>query len=650
MIPTVSSQGVPSQLNQTSQSVNHVMSSVSQTVTCSAAPLTPNTTLQSHKSQMEHVSNVTPQQAETYSTSHIEPTETSEEHDEFAQDIAALAAWPPLQIPQSSTTTTLTSTNPQPSSALESTTCPTDIHGSSTSHAQSLPLNITCDDSTAAHGSLPLTSVTSHLTSILSDLARPITTSSETGHDVHLQDASNQYHQHAVEAAQSQNSLHLGPTDGANNLMVDPVSTASMVAGVSAEDMEGLDITIPASLAGLSVVAADFLHDEIVTGVWCVDCKKYNTAACTKHGPIVFIRDSLIESRAKQTLPKILTIKPSKIASRFVGVFATESIPVRTQFGPVLGRIVSRDDEKTLDVESPLVWKIYSEGNLSHYIDTTDEQVSNWMMFVKLARTEKDQNLVAHQQGGTVYFTSIKTIECGEELYVWYCKDYSVWQGVPIKPEDTFACHLCPMQFSKLAQLKSHNKYSHANMNPRRWKCNMCVRAFNSQSKLNVHIWVHMGVRPHRCEQCDKTFTDPSNLRQHKLIHAGVKKFTCSLCNKGFRQKAHLESHLVIHTGEKKLKCKYCDLMFARPNDVTQHMYKHTKEKEVNCTICGRAFWRNGHLKKHMKMHSGERDFQCTQCKKSFLTSYHLKRHMQICKGPKGHRKSSSSKKDSASP
>ena len=75
------------------------------------------------------------------------------------------------------------------------------------------------------------------------------------------------------------------------------------------------------------------------------------------------------------------------------------------------------------------IFQIYSDGNLSHYIDATDERVSNWMMFVKLARTEKDQNLVAHQQGGVVYFTTTKTIESGEELYVWYCKDYTMWQG-----------------------------------------------------------------------------------------------------------------------------------------------------------------------------------------------------------------------------
>ena len=31
---------------------------------------------------------------------------------------------------------------------------------------------------------------------------------------------------------------------------------------------------------------------------------------------------------------------------------------MRTQFGPLQGRIVSRDEEKTLDVDSPLVWKV----------------------------------------------------------------------------------------------------------------------------------------------------------------------------------------------------------------------------------------------------------------------------------------------------
>ena len=329
IIQTMASQsGGTNQLPQTSQVVTYVVPSNSQSATCTSASLasTQNAALQEKtdlRSQTEHaqnvgqqhaeaystsqvgVSNVTGQQSESYATSqmvasehisnlttqqsssyttshHMDTTESidpADAHSQFAQDIASLAAWPSLQITQSSTTTTLTSTSPQ-TSALESTTCPTDVHGSSTScptdihgsstaHAQSLPLNISCDDSVAVQGSLPLTSVTSHLTSILSDLARPIPTTSETGQEVHLQEASNQYHhQQTTEDAQNHSSLHIGgASDGTNNLISDPVSTASIVAGVSADDMEGLDITIPPSLAGLSVVAADFLHDEIVTGV-----------------------------------------------------------------------------------------------------------------------------------------------------------------------------------------------------------------------------------------------------------------------------------------------------------------------------------------------------------------------------------------------
>ena len=76
------------------------------------------------------------------------------------------------------------------------------------------------------------------------------------------------------------------------------------------------------------------------------------------------------------------------------------------------------------------MFQIFStQGSLSHCIDASDETVSNWIMFVKIARSTNEQNLVAHQQGNSVYFTSLKKIKKGEELCYWYCNDYTLLIG-----------------------------------------------------------------------------------------------------------------------------------------------------------------------------------------------------------------------------
>ena len=55
------------------------------------------------------------------------------------------------------------------------------------------------------------------------------------------------------------------------------------------------------------------------------------------------------------------------------------------------------------------------------YIDSHDEDQCNWMMFVRPAANPAEQNLVAYQHGGDIYFTVIKNIEPRQELKVRRC-------------------------------------------------------------------------------------------------------------------------------------------------------------------------------------------------------------------------------------
>ena len=53
-----------------------------------------------------------------------------------------------------------------------------------------------------------------------------------------------------------------------------------------------------------------------------------------------------------------------------------------------------------------------------HYLETTDENKCNWMMFVRPATTYAEQNLVAYQFGADICFTTIRDIEPKQELKV----------------------------------------------------------------------------------------------------------------------------------------------------------------------------------------------------------------------------------------
>ncbi len=52
------------------------------------------------------------------------------------------------------------------------------------------------------------------------------------------------------------------------------------------------------------------------------------------------------------------------------------------------------------------------------WIDLTDEERCNWMMFVRPAQNHLEQNLVVYQYGSDIFYTTIKNIQPKQELKV----------------------------------------------------------------------------------------------------------------------------------------------------------------------------------------------------------------------------------------
>lgn len=436
-----------------------------------------------------------------------------------------------------------------------------------------------------------------------------------------------------------------------SGISLEPVTVASITSDVSLPGghVDAGNLTfVPSSLQ----LDSNSNKENMATlfTIWCTLCHRAYPSDCPEHGPVTFIPDSPIESRARLSLPKQLLLRPS-VTGAEVGVWTQESISVRTCFGPLIGQeSQSLEVAGWTDKSANHIWKIYSNNVMEFCIITTDENECNWMMFVRKARNPDEQNLVAYPHDGKIYFYTTRDIPAQEELLFYYSRDYAQQMGLPEQPE-MLLCH-CGKECSSYAEFKSHLS-SHINSHlpseslssedtgqavtpskERKWKCTVCPRSFSSSSKLNVHYMGHMGMKPHKCEFCSKAFSDPSNLRTHLRIHTGQKNHRCVLCGKSFTQKAHLASHMVTHTGEKNLKCDFCEKMFMRRQDLKQHILTHTRERQIKCPKCDKHFSRTNHLKKHLNSHEGKRDYVCEKCSKAFLTKYHLTRHLKICKGP----------------
>ena len=74
--------------------------------------------------------------------------------------------------------------------------------------------------------------------------------------------------------------------------------------------------------------------------------------------------------------------------------------------------------------------QIYKEGKPHHYVDAADKNESNWMRYVNCACREEDQNLLAFQFHGEIFYRTIENVTAHTELLVWYGDEYGQELGI----------------------------------------------------------------------------------------------------------------------------------------------------------------------------------------------------------------------------
>ncbi|XP_030849720.1 probable histone-lysine N-methyltransferase PRDM7, partial [Strongylocentrotus purpuratus] len=143
--------------------------------------------------------------------------------------------------------------------------------------------------------------------------------------------------------------------------------------------------------------------------IYCEDCHEVFEGQCSKH-PLTIIKDNPVpkgsKDRARKTLPDGLMVKQSLIPGAGHGTFATKFIPKGYRFGPYDGDIVDLET----GYDSGYAWEICTEGKPHHYVDSNSEQTGNWMRYINCARNEGEQNLVAFQYLGDIYYRTFKPI------------------------------------------------------------------------------------------------------------------------------------------------------------------------------------------------------------------------------------------------
>ncbi|XP_057595399.1 PR domain zinc finger protein 1 isoform X2 [Hippopotamus amphibius kiboko] len=152
--------------------------------------------------------------------------------------------------------------------------------------------------------------------------------------------------------------------------------------------------------------------------------------------------------QAEASLPRNLLFKYAANSKEVIGVVSKEYIPKGTRFGPLIGEIYTNDTVPK-NANRKYFWRIYSRGELHHFIDGFNEEKSNWLRYVNPAHSAREQNLAACQNGMSIYFYTIKPVPANQELLVWYCRDFAERLHYPYPGELTMM---------NLTQTQSHPK------------------------------------------------------------------------------------------------------------------------------------------------------------------------------------------------
>lgn len=154
-----------------------------------------------------------------------------------------------------------------------------------------------------------------------------------------------------------------------------------------------------------------------------------------------------------------------------------------------------------------------------------------------------------------------------------------------------------------------------------RFQCPICLKNWESKSKYDRHIIVHMREKRKPIIKIEKEDAD----KQH----------ICSICSTECSSAANLQNHLRNHMHKISIH------KISGSEETSENIHQISKTANHDCPVCGRFFPNQSKLKRHMPIHDRPtkepkkirpRNYECVHCSKRFVTPSKLLRHQSVHK------------------
>jgi len=130
-------------------------------------------------------------------------------------------------------------------------------------------------------------------------------------------------------------------------------------------------------------------------------------------------------------------------------------------------------------------------------------------------------------------------------------------------------CPECDKSFSNEIRLQTHQKHNHNQ--PKDKICPNCAKAFRNEKSLKRHLKSH-ATGPFPCQYCDQQFDLKTECYYHeRRVHRGWVPYVCDICSKAFVSESHLNRHKLFHYNNRAFPCEHCGKSFFYKDSLENH-------------------------------------------------------------------------------